>query len=84
MRPRLIAEALLLLALAAVPIRAAEVPQLLADINQTQPPPNGLFLPVPSSPGKSAATWHIYGGKGAYDFGRPEVDEAARPQGAGY
>jgi ELWxxDGT repeat protein len=49
MRPRLIAEALLSLALAAVPIRAAEVPQLLADINQTQPPPDGLFLPVPSS-----------------------------------
>jgi ELWxxDGT repeat protein len=48
MRPRLIAEALLSLTLAAVPVRAAEVPQLLADINQTPPPPDGLSVPVPS------------------------------------
>ena len=40
MRPRLIAAALFSLALAAVPIRAAEVPQLLADINRTPPPPD--------------------------------------------
>jgi ELWxxDGT repeat protein len=49
MRPSLIAEALLSLALAAaVPIRAAEVPHLLADINTTPLPPGGISLPEPS------------------------------------
>jgi hypothetical protein len=45
MRPRLIAEALLSLTLAAVPMRAAKIPQLLADINRTPPPPGGLSVP---------------------------------------
>lgn len=49
MRPRLFAEALLSLALAAaVPIRAAEVPQLLADVNQTPGPSFALPLAQPA------------------------------------
>ncbi|HEV7505355.1 MAG TPA: ELWxxDGT repeat protein [Thermoanaerobaculia bacterium] len=48
MRPRQIAEALLSLVLAAGPVRAAEVPRLLADINRTPSPPAGLFVAEPS------------------------------------
>jgi ELWxxDGT repeat protein len=49
MRPQLIAEALLSLALAAAgPVWAAEVPRLLADINRTPSPPLGLSVAEPS------------------------------------
>ena len=47
MRPPQIAEALLSIALAAGPVRAAEVPRLLADINAT-PSPTGSFIAPPA------------------------------------
>jgi hypothetical protein len=48
MRPRQIAVALLSTVLASGSLWAAEVPRLLADVNQTPTPPAGLSVAEPS------------------------------------